>query len=112
VRCAFSSLYCSVGAIQPLQAYDSSGILDPRTDLPWLEAPLASGFRAIKIKLGAGDVESDVAIVAEACRTIGNGVRLMLRSDAPAAMAVAIPCGSALRLRVMSRTDRGSKPSV
>ena len=39
-------------------------MLDHRTDLPWLEASVASGFKAIKIKLGAGDVESDVAIVA------------------------------------------------
>ena len=53
-------------------------MLDPRTDLPWLEASVASGFKAIKIKLGAGDVESEVAIVAEARRTIGDGVRLML----------------------------------
>jgi mandelate racemase len=66
------------GEVRPLPAYDSFGILDPRTDLPWLEAPVASGFKAIKIKLGAGDVESDVALVADVRRTIGDGVRLML----------------------------------
>jgi mandelate racemase len=46
--------------------------------LPWLETSIASGFKAIKIKLGAGDVEGDVAIVAAVRRTIGDGVRLML----------------------------------
>jgi len=66
------------GEIRPLPAYDSFGMLDYRTDLPWLEASVASGFKAIKIKLGAGDVESDVAIVADVRRTIGDGVRLML----------------------------------
>jgi mandelate racemase len=66
------------GEVRPLPAYDSFGTLDPRTDLPWLETSVASGFKAIKIKLGAGDVESDVAIVAAVRRTIGDGVRLML----------------------------------
>src|SRR5271156_3300733 len=66
------------GELRPLPAYDSFGMLDHRTDLPWLEASVASGFKAIKIKLGAGDVESDVAIVADVRRTIGDGVRLML----------------------------------
>src|SRR5260370_26664711 len=66
------------GEIRPLPAYDSFGMLDQRTDLPWLEASVASGFKAIKIKLGGGDVESDVAIVADVRRTIGDGWRLML----------------------------------
>jgi mandelate racemase len=66
------------GELRPLPAYDSFGMLDRRTDLPWLEASVASGFKAIKIKLGVGDVESEVAIVAEARRTIGDRVRLML----------------------------------
>src|SRR5216684_1603836 len=66
------------GEIRPLPAYDSFGMLDHRTDLPWLEKSVASGFKAIKIKFGAGDVESDVAIVADVRRTIGGDVRLML----------------------------------
>jgi mandelate racemase len=66
------------GELRPLPSYDSFGMLDRRTDLPWLEASLASGFKAVKIKLGAGDVKSDVAIVADVRRTIGDGVQLML----------------------------------
>src|SRR6201984_1796802 len=58
------------GELRPLPAYDSFGVLDRRTDLPWLETSVASGFKAIKIKLGAGAVESDVAIVADVRRTI------------------------------------------
>jgi mandelate racemase len=54
------------GEIRSLPTYDSFGMLDRRTDLPWLEASVAGGFKAIKIKLGAGDVESDVAVVADA----------------------------------------------
>jgi mandelate racemase len=53
-------------------------MLDLRTDLPWLEASVASGFNALYIELGAGGVECDVAIVADARRTIGDGVRLLL----------------------------------
>lgn len=66
------------GEIRPLPAYDSFGILDRRTDLAWLEHSVASGFKAIKIKLGAGDIADDVATVAEVRRTIGDDVRLML----------------------------------
>jgi mandelate racemase len=66
------------GEVRPLPAYDSFGTLDPRTDLSWLETSVASGFKAIKIKLGAGDIESDLAIVVAVRRTIGDGVRLML----------------------------------
>ena len=66
------------GELRPLPSYDSFGMLDRRTDLPWLEASLASGFKAVKIKLGAGDVKSDVAMVADVRRTIGDGVQLML----------------------------------
>jgi mandelate racemase len=66
------------GEVRPLPAYDSFGILDLHTDLPWLEESIQNGFKAVKIKLGAGDLETDVAVVSEVRRTIGDGVRLML----------------------------------
>jgi predicted RNase H-like nuclease len=53
-----------VDGIRALPAYDSFGILDRRTDLPWLEESVASGFKATKIKLGAGSADDDVAVVA------------------------------------------------
>lgn len=66
------------GEVRPLPAYDSFGIVDLRTDLKWLEHSVDSGFKAIKIKLGAGDIASDVATVSAVRKVIGNDVRLML----------------------------------
>jgi NADPH:quinone reductase-like Zn-dependent oxidoreductase len=56
----------------------SYGILDIKTDLPWLEASVQNGFKAIKIKIGAGDLANDVAIVSAARRTVGPDIRLMI----------------------------------
>jgi mandelate racemase len=58
--------------------------------LPWLEASVAGGFKAIKIKLGAGDIESDIATVADVRRTIGDGVRLMLNFNRSQSSASAV----------------------
>ena len=33
------------GEVRPLPAYDSFGMLDRRTDVPWLEASVAGGFK-------------------------------------------------------------------
>ncbi len=44
----------------------------------------------VKIKLGAGDVESDVTIVADVRRTIGDGVRLMLDFNQSQSTAAAV----------------------
>jgi len=66
------------GEVKPLDAYDSHGILDIKTDLAWIEASVESGFEAIKIKLGAGEVENDVAVVAAVRKLIGPKVRLMI----------------------------------
>jgi predicted RNase H-like nuclease len=67
-----------VDGIRALPAYDAFGILNQRTDLPSLEESIASGFKAIKIKLGAGSADDDVAVVADVRRTTGDDVRLML----------------------------------
>jgi mandelate racemase len=66
------------GEAKPLDAYDSHGILDIKTDLAWIEASVESGFEAIKIKLGAGEVANDVAVVAAVRKLIGPKVRLMI----------------------------------
>jgi mandelate racemase len=66
------------GEVKPLDAYDSYGILDIKTDLAWIEASVESGFEAIKIKLGAGEVANDVAVVAAVRKLIGPKVRLMI----------------------------------
>ena len=66
------------GEVKSLDAYDSYGILDIKTDLAWIEASVDSGFEAIKIKLGAGEVADDVAIVAAVRKLIGPKRRLMI----------------------------------
>ena len=65
------------GAMRPVPAYDSFGLIDIKEDARRLERALAQGFRAIKIKLGGGDVAADVKIVREVRGIIGEQVRLM-----------------------------------
>src|SRR5713101_4407833 len=66
------------GAPVALPAYDSYGIVDPREDERALTQSVASGFRAIKIKLGDGDVARDVATVKAVRALIGPGIALMV----------------------------------
>jgi mandelate racemase len=49
-----------------------------RPTFAWIEASVESGFEAIKIKLGAGEVANDVAIVAAVRKLIGPKLRLMI----------------------------------
>jgi mandelate racemase len=66
------------GAPAPVPAYDSYGMVDPAKDEPALRRSLDEGFRAIKIKLGEGDVAKDVATVAAVRAIIGPAIRLMV----------------------------------
>jgi mandelate racemase len=66
------------GEPKPLDAYDSYGLVDIKTDLPLLEASVENGFEAIKIKLGAGEVADQVATVAAVRKVIGPERRLMV----------------------------------
>jgi mandelate racemase len=66
------------GEPAPLPAYDSFGIVDPVADERAIRQSLERGFRAIKIKIGEGDVEKDVATVAAVRRMIGPGIALMV----------------------------------
>jgi mandelate racemase len=65
------------GSPRPIEAYDSYGAIDPKTDPETLLSSVASGFKAIKIKLGEGDVAHDVAIARAVRGIIGDDVRLM-----------------------------------
>lgn len=51
------------GTIRPLDAYDSYGVVDPNEDAEVLTVSVESGFKAIKIKGGDGDLSRDVATV-------------------------------------------------
>ncbi len=66
------------GTASPVAAYDSHGAIDPKRDASLLEASLKQGFRAIKIKIGAGDFADDVKTVAGVREIIGADVRLMV----------------------------------
>jgi mandelate racemase len=61
-----------------LPAYDSFGVIDPIADERAIRQSLERGFRAIKIKLGDGDVEKDAATVAAVRGMIGPGIALMV----------------------------------
>lgn len=66
------------GSLRRLDAYDSYGVVDPHEDADRLAASVASGFKAIKIKVGDGDLGRDVAMVREVREIIGPNVRLMV----------------------------------
>ena len=66
------------GAPIALPAYDSYGMVDPKADEKAILATVESGFRAIKIKLGEGDLEVDVETVRAVRAMIGPAVRLMV----------------------------------
>lgn len=66
------------GSPAPLPAYDSYGIVDPKADEKAILASVEAGFRAIKIKIGDGDLEKDLTVVAAVRAMIGPDVRLMV----------------------------------
>jgi mandelate racemase len=66
------------GEPRPMKAYDSYGVIDLKTDISVLARSVEAGFRGIKIKLGDGDVEKDVATVAGVRKLIGPKVALMV----------------------------------
>ena len=66
------------GAPRAIEAYDSYGVVDLAVDAAALRASIACGFRAIKIKIGDGDLGRDVASVRAVRDLIGPDVRLMV----------------------------------
>lgn len=66
------------GDCRLLPAYDSFGIVSPSEDRAALEASLQQGFKAIKIKIGGGDLHRDIETVAGVRDIIGDGIALML----------------------------------
>lgn len=65
-------------APRPIPAYDSYGVIDLRNDEKALRDSVDAGFRAIKIKIGDGDLNNDVAIVGTVRQIIGPGIALMI----------------------------------
>lgn len=65
-------------APRPLPAYDSLGVVRPDESEEWLRPSLDAGFEAVKIRLGHGSRDDDVASVRTAREIVGPGVRLMV----------------------------------
>ncbi len=66
------------GLVGPVPAYDSYGVVDPVVDRKALEGSLERGFRAVKIKIGVGDLAWDLDNVAGVREVVGPEVRLMV----------------------------------
>ncbi|WP_425258958.1 enolase C-terminal domain-like protein [Rubrivivax sp. RP6-9] len=66
------------GEPRPVRAYDSWGLVDPAKDAAALVRSLELGFRGIKIKLGGGSLEQDLATVREVRSIVGDGTALMV----------------------------------
>jgi mandelate racemase len=66
------------GDEKPIPAYASYGVIDPQYDMALLERSLEQGFKAIKIKIGNGDLQQDVATVAAVRKAIGAATHLMV----------------------------------
>ena len=66
------------GEAAPVPAYDSFGIVDPAADAPALARSVEQGFRAVKVKIGAGDLAWDLKNLAGVREVIGPDVRLMV----------------------------------
>lgn len=78
------------GSCRPLQAYDSFGIVSPSEDRRALEDSLAQGFKAIKIKIGGGDLRQDIDMVAGVRDIIGGETALMLDYNQSLTVAEAV----------------------
>lgn len=61
-----------------LPAYDSYGMIEPKADEKAILSTVESGFRAVKIKLGEGDLEVDVKTIRSVREMIGPSIKLMV----------------------------------
>jgi mandelate racemase len=66
------------GEPKPVPAYASLRTMSPDGAAAEAEELVARGFRAIKVKIGRGDLAADLATIRAVRRAIGDGVRLMV----------------------------------
>ena len=66
------------GALKPLRAYDSYGLIDVRADERDILASVEKGFRGIKIKVGDGELAKDVETIRAVRQMVGPDVALMV----------------------------------
>lgn len=65
-------------AERAVPCYDSHGIFELTRDRDAVETSLAQGFKAVKFKVGVGDVQQDVDTLRDIRSVIGPDVRLMI----------------------------------
>lgn len=78
------------GEVTPVRAYDSFGFIDPDEDIGLVEASVEAGFTGIKIKLGVGDFDADLASAAAVRNAIGPEVAMMIDYNQSLDVATAI----------------------
>ncbi|WP_128000775.1 enolase C-terminal domain-like protein [Piscinibacter defluvii] len=66
------------GEARPVRAYDSWGLVDPARDAEALARSVERGFRGLKIKLGGGSLEHDLATLRDLRSIVGDAVALMV----------------------------------
>ncbi len=66
------------GEPRPIPAYASLRTMSPKAAAQEAEEMLALGFTALKIKIGRGDLASDLATIRAVRRAVGEKVRLMV----------------------------------
>jgi mandelate racemase len=66
------------GKEAPIPCYDSYGVFDTDTSPKELEESLELGFKAVKFKIGDGDVEKDVRDIKAIRNIIGTDINLMV----------------------------------
>lgn len=66
------------GEARPVRAYDSWGLVDPARDAAALARSVERGFRGLKIKLGGGSLERDLATLRELRSIVGDATALMV----------------------------------
>ena len=88
------------GRAVPIPAYDSYGVVDPVEDRAALETSIEAGFRAIKVKIGVGDLGWDLTNLAGVREVIGPDIELMVDYNQSLTVPEALR-----RIRALSRFD-------
>ncbi|MDV7338994.1 enolase C-terminal domain-like protein [Terasakiella sp. A23] len=66
------------GVEKDIAAYDSYGIVNLALDGKEIEASIDAGFKGVKIKIGAADLQRDIQAVSTVRQIIGDDVSLMV----------------------------------
>jgi mandelate racemase len=88
------------GEIRPIPAYASLRTMSPQGAAQEAEDLLALGFRALKIKIGRGDLAEDLATIRAVRGAAGAGITLMVDYNQSLSVAEAIE-----RVRVLDEEE-------